>query len=242
MLHAGTAPERLWIAGWLRRQNTPAAPVAVLRSRPGASGAKARLAASAPYCAYSANTSSASSPAPARRAGIAEELSLREGDGDCRTTPGSGEVAGVPCGNPAPRGEGMSCFISSYGLASSSCGGITEPRRHVHVLRFRLNSLEKKGLLKIGKPETKPFENGHFRGPKPRGYSPIFPKIPPAAPAIPGRLRRLTPYGASRHKRCGHLQRFRRRRARRTLKPLPLFLAHVVSAACRGDWPQNPPA
>ena len=32
------------------------------------------------------------------------------------------------------------------------------------------------------------------------------------------------------------------RRARRTLKPLPLFLAHVVSAACRGDWPQNPPA
>ena len=98
------------------------------------------------------------------------------------------------------------------------------------------------GLLKIGKPETKPFENGHFRGPKPRGYSPIFPKIPPAAPAIPGRLRRLTPYGASRHKRCGRLQRFRRQRARRTLKPLPLFLAHVVSAACRGDWPQNPPA
>ena len=49
------------------------------------------------------------------------------------------------------------------------------------------------GLLKIGKPETKPFENGHFRGPKPRGYSPIFPEFPPAAPAIPGRLRRSTP-------------------------------------------------
>ena len=54
-------------------------------------------------------------------------------------------------------------------------------------------------------------------------------------------------YGASRHKRCaggssGSNGSADERRARRTLKPLPLFLAHVVSAACRGDWPQNPPA
>ena len=53
-------------------------------------------------------------------------------------------------------------------------------------------------------------------------------------------------YGASRHKRCaggssGSDGSADERRARRTLKPLPLFLAHVVSAACRGDWPQNPP-
>ena len=54
-------------------------------------------------------------------------------------------------------------------------------------------------------------------------------------------------YGASRHKRCaggsgGSNGSADEWRARRTLKPLPLFLAHVVSAACRGDWPQNPPA
>ena len=53
-------------------------------------------------------------------------------------------------------------------------------------------------------------------------------------------------YGASRHKRCaggssGSSGSADEWRARRTLKPLPLFLAHVVSAACRGDWPQNPP-
>ena len=52
--------------------------------------------------------------------------------------------------------------------------------------------------LKIRKPETKPFEIGHFRGPKPRGYSPIFPEFPPAAPAIPGRLRRFTPQALQR--------------------------------------------
>ena len=53
-------------------------------------------------------------------------------------------------------------------------------------------------------------------------------------------------YGASRHKRCaggsggsdGSADEWR---ARRALKLLPLFLAHVVSADCRGDWPQNPP-
>ena len=49
-------------------------------------------------------------------------------------------------------------------------------------------------------------------------------------------------YGAARHKRWaggsgGSNGSADEWRARRTLKPLPLFLAHVVSAACRGDWP-----
>ena len=40
------------------------------------------------------------------------------------------------------------------------------------------------------------------------------------------------------HSTCNHPPK----RTWWVLKPLPLFLAHVVSAACRGDWPQNPPA
>ena len=85
----------------------------------------------------------------------------------------------------------------------------------------------------------------HFRrGPKPTRYSPIFREFPPAAPAIPGRLRRSTPteLHATSVGRAPPVPMVPpTRRARRTLKPLPLFLAHVVSAACRGDWPQNPP-
>ena len=72
-------------------------------------------------------------------------------------------------------------------------------RRHTSM-RFRDENF---GLLKIRKPETKAFENGQFRGPKHRGYSPISPEFPPAAPAIPGRLRRFTPQALG-----GRLRRF----------------------------------